>query len=223
MHLNLENPKLAYMIGFIMSDGNLYETTRTRGKLSIEIKKQDIEILKEISKLVTCNFSITERTRTTNFKNNYTTACLRICDLEFRKELKRVGVHSGKKFNICSTPLVPYSEIDFWRGIIDGDGSLGITSQSIPFVSLITNSESMAQEYINFLNKHLGKRKTSQRNKRDGNFNIMVTKEDAQKIASLIYYPVCLSLNRKFKKSKEVIIWKRPKQMKKIDFQKKES
>jgi len=221
MKLDLCQSKIAYMIGFIMSDGNLYKQSRNRGKLSVEIQKQDAHILKEIAFLVDCNYSIIERTRNTNFKENYTSTRLNIYDLKFRKELKRVGVPEGKKYDICDVPLVPYSEIDFWRGIIDGDGSVGITSQNIPFVSLITNSENLAISYLKFLEKYLNIKKTSTRNNRDKNFNIMVTKEDAQKLVNILYYEECICLQRKLQKSKDVLNWKRPSEMKKIDFQKK--
>lgn len=204
------------MIGFIMSDGNLYCQKGNKGKLAIELQKQDAHILKEISLLVDCNYSIKERTRNTNFKENYTSICLSISDFSFREELKRVGVIEGKKYDKCDIPSVQYSEIDFWRGMIDGDGSVGITSNNIPFVSLITNSENMAKSYLSFLEKYLGKKKTTSRNKRDGNFNIMVTKEDAQQIVRLLFYKNCICLKRKLNKSKEVLKWKRPKNMKQI-------
>jgi len=221
MKLNLCQPKIAYMIGFIMSDGNLYKQSGNKGKMSIEIQKQDAHILKEMASLVDCNYSIRERTRNTNFKENYTTTSLKICDLGFRNELIRVGVPEGKKFDICDIPKVYYSEIDFWRGIIDGDGSLGITSQNIPFISLITNSENLANSYIKFLEKYIGKKKTSTRNNRDKNFNIMITKEDAQFLVKILYYDDCICLERKLQKSKEVLDWERPSEMKKIDFEKK--
>lgn len=221
MKLDLCQPKIAYMIGFIMSDGNLYKQSGNKGRMCIEIQKQDDHILKEMGSLVDCNYSIRERTRNTNFKDNYTSVRLTICDFNFRNELIRVGVPEGKKFDICDIPKVDYSEIDFWRGIIDGDGSLGLTSQNIPFISLITNSENLANSYIKFLEKYSGKKKTSTRNNRDKNFNIMVTKEDAQKLVKILYYNECICLERKLQKSKEVLNWERPSEMKKIDFEKK--
>ncbi|MEA5567319.1 hypothetical protein [Anabaena sp. UHCC 0399] len=44
-NITLENPYYAYLFGFIQTDGHLYNNTRDRGCLSIEINKQDEHIL----------------------------------------------------------------------------------------------------------------------------------------------------------------------------------
>ena len=36
---------LSYLYGFLQADGNLYEQSRNRGKLSIEISKRDENII----------------------------------------------------------------------------------------------------------------------------------------------------------------------------------
>ncbi|HVE58259.1 MAG TPA: hypothetical protein VNB22_15605 [Pyrinomonadaceae bacterium] len=127
------------------------------------------------------------------------------------------GIPCGRKSHIISTPVCEYSKIDYFRGLIDGDGSLGLTSKSFPFLSFITASPKFAFEYLNFLKSITGKEKTSIQNKRDNVFNIAVYKEDAQKVVQILYYDKCLALPRKLKKAKEVLNWQRPATMKKIE------
>jgi len=45
--LDLTIPEHAYMFGFIQADGHLYQTTRNRGKLQIELKESDGCILEK--------------------------------------------------------------------------------------------------------------------------------------------------------------------------------
>ncbi len=216
--IELTNPQHAYMFGFIQADGNMSEDTRNRGKLRIEIKSEDECILEKFAKLIPCNSSITKRIRNTNFSNDFHASCLTINDLSFRSELLSLGIPYGKKSNTIKAPTAEYSKVDYFRGLIDGDGSLGITSNGFPFISLITTSNDIEKAYNDFIFEVTGQRKENSRNKRDNAYNIMLNKEDAQKMVSVLYYDGCLALPRKLQKASEVLNWKRPDNMKKRDF-----
>jgi hypothetical protein len=150
MEVYMENIKeISYIIGFIQTDGCLTSATRNRGKVSIGISKRDKDILDAMVEYLDYNYSIKERIQNTNFKDNFESVCLTICDKKFRDFLiNDVGMHYGKKSYTITIPKINYSEIDYWRGIIDGDGSLGLTSNNIPFLSLVTASEELKKEYI---------------------------------------------------------------------------
>ena len=128
-----------------------------------------------------------------------------------------MGYKPGKKSKSVRVPSVTYIERDLFRGIIDGDGSIGITENNIPFVSLATTSKYISIAYRNIIKKVLGKSKTSSPNKRDGEYNITLYSEDAQQFLSYLYYKDCLCLKRKLKSVQEVLKWKRPKGRKKIN------
>lgn len=206
--LTLENPFYAYLFGLIQTDGHLYQNSRNRGRLSIELGKRDEEILFELQKRLPFNSSISERTRKTNFSDEYVSVIWSVYDKRFRDFLMTNGIPCGRKSNIIEMPICEYSRIDYFRGLIDG--SLGLTSKSFPFLSFITASPEIDSEYLNFLQLITGKQKTSSQNKRDNVFNIAVYKEDAQKIVRILYYEKCLALPRKLEKAKEVLNWQRP-------------
>jgi hypothetical protein len=214
--IDLKNPKHSYFIGFFVTDGTFYEQSRNRGKISFELSNKDVDILEKISDLFDVNFTLTGRTRDTNFLDNYTSAILNFYDLDFRKELKKLGFKAGKKSDNIIIPK-NIKEIDFMRGIIDGDGSLGFTKENIPFVSFTTQSENLANFFINFIKKYLNITKTTSRTKRDGMFNILLTNEDSQSLSNIIYYNNCLCLERKEKIKNNILMWKRPLNKKKIN------
>ena len=104
--------------------------------------------------------------------------------------------------------------------MVDGDGSLGITKQNYPFVSFVSESREIVDYILDFISDITGNdKKTLNRNKRDNIYNVMITREDAIKFCKIVYYDNCLSLNRKYEKSKEVRNWIRTN--KKIDFKRK--
>jgi DNA-binding transcriptional regulator WhiA len=195
--MNLIESNWSYFLGFIQADGHLQKGNGNKGKLSIELSIKDRDILEKFQSFIPFYSAIHNRTRTTNYKENYTSCTLSVYNVEFRDILVKWGMLYGKKSNIISPPSINYNSIDYWRGFIDGDGSLGITSHNLPFLSIITNSDKMAKAYIKFLSTITHKVKTTTRNKRDNVYNIMITKSDMINVARHLYYNGCIALQRK--------------------------
>ncbi|HMS38747.1 MAG TPA: LAGLIDADG family homing endonuclease [Pyrinomonadaceae bacterium] len=215
--LTLENPFYAYLFGFIQTDGHLYQNSRNRGRLSIELGKRDEELLLELQKRLPFNSTISERTRKTNFSDKYVSVIWNVFDKKFRDFLTESGLPSGSKSKTIVSPIGKCSRIDYFRGLIDGDGSLGLTAKGFPYLSFITASPEIANEYLSFLKSITNKEKTTTANKRDNVFNIAIYKEDAQKVVKILYYENCLALPRKIQKASDVLNWQRPIKMKKVE------
>jgi hypothetical protein len=208
--------ELSYLLGFLQTDGHMRSGTRNRGAISIELSSKDKDILYRLRRIIPVNSTIKHRTRNTNFKKNYTAWTLNIFHKSFRDLMNGMGLPYGAKSKIIKQPSInTISLIDYWRGIIDGDGSLGITGQKFPFLSLVTVSKQLAIDYEEFLFSYTGKRKLFSPNTRDSSYNIMITKEDAQLIINKLYYNDCICINRKKKLAKKVLKWRRPKSMRK--------
>lgn len=222
MTLDILNKEHAYIIGLLQSDGNLSEYKKNKGKITLELNKKDKDILEKISTFFDCYVSITERCRNINIKKYQyisNTVTLSIFDLNTRNQFKKY-LPPSKKSDIIKKPE-NIIENDYWRGIIDGDGSLGFTKNGLPFISLVTCSDELSEQYINYLTNIIGYKKETSKNKRDNAYNIMVTNEDSQKIISQLYYDKCLSIDRKYETAKQILNWVRPSNIKKIDFERK--
>lgn len=202
----------SYFYGIMQTDGSLYETTRNRGKLVLEISERDSDLIYLLDKIIDEKHTISRRERVTNFSNNEIKKyiSIRYCGLSFRDKIKSFGFPVGEKSSIIEPPNKSFNEVDYVRGLIDGDGSLGITSKNIPFVSFVTASEKLKDFYIDFLFRVTNKKKNINRNKRDNIYNIMITKEDAQKVVSILYYNDCNAMKRKKEKAIQVVDWVRP-------------
>jgi hypothetical protein len=217
MEINLNNPDHAYIIGMLQADGNIQSQNKKR--ISLELKDIDIDILIKIQSIINSDHChITKRERTTNF-GYINTVNLRIGGIDIVSEFEKY-IPSGKKSLIIERPD-GIIERDYWRGIIDGDGSLGITANNIPFISLVTNSDKLAQQYKEYVKKVTGQSLLSKPNTRDKAYNLMLSNESAQRLVKELYYSKCLSLNRKQLQSVNILKWIRPDNIKKRTWQKK--
>lgn len=202
------SPEQSYYIGFAQTDGHLSQNTRNRGRFSIELGIKDLDIIHKLADITPANYNISQRTRDTNFSKKYHSVVFTVCDLTFRTFLNDNGVPYGKKSEIIELPPVKFSELDYWRGIIDGDGSLGFTADGRPFVSLVTSSEKLIRAYEALILKLAGVSRYTNRNKRDAVYNIAVFGDSAKLITAALYYDKCLGLNRKIMLANNMQYWK---------------
>jgi hypothetical protein len=215
-HFDLTQPTVAYFWGFAQTDGHLCGNKNPRsnkGRFQIELNYRDADIIYKIRDLFVdrVHVGISNRNRDTNFKNGGSYISLTISNQGFREGLKLLGFPQGKKQGLIIPPNNPFSEKDYVRGLIDGDGSIGfaISRNGQPVISLFTTSEQIAKYYTGFLERTLNIRKNPHRNKRDGGFNITIGREGAVAFANLIYYDGALALNRKMELANLVKQWKR--------------
>jgi hypothetical protein len=205
--MDLTVPGYAYMFGFMQADGHLQQGVGQKGKLTVEINAQDIELLHKFQKLTPYYSSVTERTRTTNFAEVHRSATWSLCSLQARTRLNELGLPYGRKSKTIGPPHAEFSRRDYLRGVIDADGSVGYTSQGFPFVSLTT---AVASYLCFYAGKITGAERTLKRNARDDIYNILHTKENAQELAADLYYRDCLSLQRKKTAAESLGAWVRP-------------
>ncbi|WTH82843.1 LAGLIDADG family homing endonuclease [Streptomyces sp. NBC_00828] len=211
--MDLEDPNYAYMFGFLQADGHLSQQSRQRGRLTVEINARDIRILREFQRLTPYNSSIKERTRPTNFAKASHSAIWTLCSLEARTKLNQLGLPYGRKSKEITPPRVEFSRRDYLRGVIDADGSVGYTGKGFPFISLTTASTAIGAYLCHYAKKVTGVERLIKRNTRDNIYNVFYTMEGAQTLSAHLYYPGCLSLERKQTAANALVSWVRPTEM----------
>ncbi|MEU3208588.1 hypothetical protein ABZ702_32890 [Streptomyces cyaneofuscatus] len=205
-----EDPRYAYMFGFLQADGHLAPGTGRKGRQSVEISVRDIAILPEFQQLTPYDSSITERVRSTNFAEQHHSATWTLCDLEARTRINGLGLPHGRKSKRITPPRVEFSRRDYLRGIIDADGSIGYAGQGLPFVSLTTASAAVGAYLCRYAKVVTGAARQIGRNARDGVYNVVYTKEAAVQLAEHLYYPGCLPLARNRMAATSLASWERP-------------
>ena len=215
----------SYMIGLFQTDGNMYESTRNRGRFSLALSVKDEDIIYKLKNLIPYNSNISKRIKKTHFKRgdkiyNYNNEIisLTVSNKYFRDFLLTCNIPYGKKSKLINPPinLENFSKIEYIRGLFDGDGSLGFTKQGFPYIGFVTESENLKDYLLTFFSEITEKSiKNANRNSRDNLYNILMFKEDAVKFCEMIYHEDCLSLNRKYNIARDIINWIRPIEMKK--------
>jgi len=218
------NKDTSYLIGLFQSDGSMSKGAGNKGKAQLEISVKDEDIIYKIKDIIPYNYGIRKRARNIVIKEKkylHESINISICNIEFRKFLEDNGVPYGKKSKIIEVPKSEnLARLDYIRGLFDGDGSLGFTKTGFPYVGFVTESEKIKDYLLKFFSEITGKSlKENNRNKRDNLYNIVIYKEDAVKFCDIIYYKNCLSLNRKYNISREIINWIRPLDMKRNNFE----
>ncbi|MBK6013496.1 LAGLIDADG family homing endonuclease [Streptomyces sp. MBT53] len=208
--MDLTVPEYAYMFGFLQADRHLSQQSRQRGRLTVEVNARNIDLLREFQKLTPYNSSITERRRSTNFAESHHTATWRLCSLEARTKVNELGLPYGRKSKTIVPPHGEFSRRDYLRGLIDADGSVGHTSEGFPFVSLTTASTAIAHWVRQYAKDVTGIERNVKRNARDSIYNALYVKEPGQSLAAHLYYPDCLSLERKRAAAQSIATWLRP-------------
>lgn len=218
-NIDLKQPSWSYFLGLMQGDGHL-SSGSGKGRLQIEISSKDLDLFDILDEITGIRGNRCSRNRVTNF-GQLSAVSWAVCDLEFRKVIALMGLPVGRKNQVVRPPSTEYSAPDFWRGWIDADGSLGLASDGLPFISLCTSSEHIASAFVDFLHPIIGEKKNINRNNRDGIFNIVVMREKAQSVIGLLYYAGSFSIARKKKLAKLVLDWKRPVEMRLTGTQKK--
>lgn len=186
-------------------DGSLSKGTGNKGRFSLELSFSDLDILEVFQLLIPEKSSITSRSRCTNFLSDYKSATLRVNTKEFRDRMCGWGLPYGRKSLVVNIPAEDYSPSDYWRGVIDADGSVGISARGVPFITLTTKSDGLKDEFTSYVGEVTGFFPNISRNKRDDIYNFTVANRNARMLCKEVYYPECLALPRKYEKAMEVI------------------
>lgn len=195
-----DSPEKYYFYGFLASDGYISDD-----KISIGINVKDREILEKFQKLICPEKPIYEKTQTNSLKFDITNKNL-------SKKLKKYfSMTTNKKYEEIRFPSVPEKYLkDFIRGIIDGDGNIdttkGYKKDKIYIgarLRILGNKEFLIE--LNEKTKLLYPHNTNAVNKK-GKENVYIITynfKTARELLKIIYYDGCLSLTRKFNRSRD--------------------
>lgn len=212
--LDLLRDEHAYFYGLALSDGSIPSRPgRLTGssQVVIEIRASDDDVLRSLTKVLPWKFTLRTRTRPSVFDgSNYTSTVLACHEVDLRRQMIAAGFPVGAKSKVCRPPIKDYNAHAFWRGYLDGDGSIGMTAGGIPFVSLVTVSAEMQGAYCDFIAEVAGYPPSVSRNARDRAWNVMLTRDRALSLIEAVYGGASLAIQRKITKADEALSWVKP-------------
>lgn len=181
-----------YWAGFIAADGNV------RGKgggINITLQTSDIDHLYLFRDFAGSNSPVTKN-------KGRNTSCIRINSLIMVDDLKKYGIGPRKSFTY-TVPEFLKNDIDFWRGMVDGDGWVN-KYKSGQVVLGICGTLDTCENFKNFCLDIASSRASVLKN---GNiFRYTITDNPAKEVMRVLYgNSPCVSLRRKYEKAMSLI------------------
>ncbi len=187
-------PEAKYWLGFLLADGCVSRTTLSCGLKEIDLNHliKLRSFLKAEDRVPICYVPKSGYGKFPNFK-------LMIASRLLTERLKEFGIVPRK--SLVAKPVKGLeNDIDFWRGMLDGDGAIyvGHPFGSKPLFNLgLYGAWEVVTGFVKFCEPIIDKTLLITPAK-----NIHVAKTSgkfAKKIAKLLYYKNCLALDRKLK------------------------
>jgi len=190
---------MAYLLGFISTDGCIIEGTYEgySDSLKFGVRRSDVDILEKIKREFRSAHAISEVGNAVH---------LAIASQKMVNDLKALGILYRKSLRE-EVLNVPQKYIqDFLRGIVDGDGSISISKEGYPNLSICGGKKIISFIRVYFLSKFNIFSKISRRKKsKNYLFYIAYRSNSAKTLIDYLYTNANLYLERKFKLAKQCL------------------
>lgn len=184
-----------YWVGFLLADGSI--NVRFAGKPEVRLAlavKDSGHVRKFATFMGIRDEFVREYKKVSNYGNN-DAAWLQFSSDEVCQQLAKYNVVPNKSAN----EVVPESlalDVDFWRGVVDGDGNVRIRPQDNCPCLTLTGSWRLIDKFADFLLEIAGKRPAVSQN--HSIYQLGVGGSRARTALSKIYYDGCApALDRK--------------------------
>lgn len=176
-----------YWIGFILADGCVSQADKYSKVFSMGLCKIDFLHLKKLISYLDTDYAIHEN----RFCYN-----IAIRDNDFCELLMQYNVIPRKSL-ITKVPIKLKNSIDFWRGMVDGDGCLTVR-QGYPSLALV-GTKNICTNFKVFLKQHDSTIKNVKIRPKANIFEIRIGGKRAVTLARILYKDSAISLDRKNK------------------------
>lgn len=197
------NDEAAYWTGFLMADGCISVNGHHGSPhVILVLSVVDIDHIRSFQNFVGATNSIQKVMPTTNRQLFRSGECARL-DLVSRQmvdDLSRYGVTPKKTHTAKVSDQLAFNR-HFWRGVIDGDGSL--SSRVDAPVLQLTGSIHLTTQFSRFSSSV--SQSTSRPCKSRGSFNVCVSSSPAVRLIRHLYSDCSVALPRKLAKAREVM------------------
>ncbi len=190
----IDTPEKAYILGFITADGCIHHHPPS---VSLELGGKDIDHLARLRDILAPTVQIRPHPVRCNGRDIMQFR-LTICSVRWVAALERLGVRAAKSLTVQPAELREELMPAYWRGVVDGDGSV-FWSRSVGWGLSLTGSLPMALGLQGFLARAgVESRSTVRRDK--GAWRYEIGGHDLVRTALRVLYPRGpreLSLGRK--------------------------
>lgn len=204
----------SYFVGLLASDGCVGGSEATR--VSIKLAIDDIAIIRSLKKFLGSNATLSIQQSRGNSRPQ---AGIQVRSARLVQRLTRLGVGPRKSLSLRIRDKALLQSQHFWRGVIDGDGTVMIARHSkrgrtywYPRIQLVSGSEAFILQFSDFLDRHdirstLRGTPTQAYGKDHEIYTCVVSNQsDAVRLAALLYDGCgALAIKRKKDAAREIV------------------
>lgn len=120
---NIDTEPKAYILGLLYAGG--FVGNEKFNNIVLSLKKEDLQLLNEIKKMIKFTGELRHEKVTTNYKENAERYYLSFSSKKMANDLRNLGLYPGKSSSMEKIPDIPINLFKhFVRGYFDGDGSI---------------------------------------------------------------------------------------------------
>lgn len=195
----------AYWIGFWMADGSI---SNKSSHCSIELQTKDTGHLFRFQYFLESNCPI----KYTSRPDGRSTCLFSFSSKKIKDDMIKNNVIPNKS-KLAKVPLTLCLNRHFWRGMIDGDGSIGCytINKGKPneikdrWNIILCGTESICNGFLNFAKQNFKTKAKSKKSKRKNVWKIVFQHKMASKLIEILYSHSNISLHRKLEIAKVCI------------------
>lgn len=189
---NIPTPEMLYWLGFLYADGTVSEQSR---QLAVTLKCSDFEHLNKLKAFLKSTHPLLEISQLVN-GTQCKTIRLTVTSKPLIANLCSLGMNLKSLDRVCPVDFI--ESRDFWRGVIDGDGHLGIGKRRK--LEVVGGFKLMSQ-FLDYI-KSITKTSTTVLSNKNI-YRIMLIDNNAGKVVQTLYLNNDVALERKEKIAKE--------------------
>lgn len=192
-------PESAYWVGFLMADGCVTHSRagRQETRISIRLQEADESHLQKFLDFVGSANVISRGVSTGYAKGKSRFASCSVSSRKLAADVGKFGVVPRKTTNAEVKHLE--SNIDFWRGCIDGDGSVGIYQDRNSMRATVTlcGSPLLMSQFCGFVNASISGASVRPPKMRGIICTVQIAYKYAVELVKLLWPEKCVCLERK--------------------------
>lgn len=206
-YFSIENSNMAYLLGFLASDGTV---DKKNNRIKIGLSSVDREFLVKIKEELNYEGDILDYTTS----NGFLISELTFTSQQIKKDLAKYSIIPNKTFTFkFPKNLNKKYWVDFIRGYFDGDGSVSTAGNNAIRWQICSATKDVLETIINFFYEEYHIKKVSileQPRKNSTLYYFQYSTNATKEIFSILYKKDGLKLSRKYLKFKELVMNKTP-------------
>lgn len=183
----------AYWIGFLMGDGSITKS-KGRYRISVELNSSDVGHLNKLKAYLKSEHPLRNRISKNTVKIEFNSEII-------ANRLSKFGIIQNKSSLNTGINFLEKDK-DFWRGLIDADGSLGVYNNE-PRLALC-GTEKLMSQFADFVRSHITNYKGGV-HKHNNIYRVTLGKSATKIIVKILYENCTIALDRKLKIANKII------------------